>query len=65
MPLPGSEYQALHADYSRPLFAEAPEMALPVYMLVVSFGPPEVPSQDCREGHAGRSPRATHAYLTI
>ena len=37
-PLKGSEHQGFHADYQRPLFAEAPDMPLPTYMLVVSFG---------------------------
>lgn len=34
----GSRYQDVHVDYKRALFEEAPELALPVYMLVVSFG---------------------------
>jgi hypothetical protein len=38
VPLRGSEYQGVHADYSRPLFAESPDLPLPVYMLVASFG---------------------------
>jgi len=37
-PLLGSTHQQPHVDYRHPLFAEAPEMALPVYMMVVSFG---------------------------
>lgn len=37
-PLRGSEFQQPHVDYQRPLFAEAPDLALPPYMLVVSFG---------------------------
>jgi ectoine hydroxylase-related dioxygenase (phytanoyl-CoA dioxygenase family) len=37
-PLRGSDYQQMHADYARPLFAEAPDIPLPAYMLVVSFG---------------------------
>jgi ectoine hydroxylase-related dioxygenase (phytanoyl-CoA dioxygenase family) len=36
--LPGSEYQGVHVDYQRPLFAEAPDLPLPAYALVVSFG---------------------------
>jgi len=36
--LKGSERQQLHADYQRPLFSEAPDLSLPAYMLVVSFG---------------------------
>jgi ectoine hydroxylase-related dioxygenase (phytanoyl-CoA dioxygenase family) len=37
-PLPGSQNQEAHVDYRRPLFAEAPGLLLPPYMLVVSFG---------------------------
>ena len=36
--LRGSDYQGIHADYQRPLFAETPNLSLPAYMLVVSFG---------------------------
>lgn len=38
VPLSGSVHQVLHIDYQRPLFAEAPDLELPIYMLVVSFG---------------------------
>jgi ectoine hydroxylase-related dioxygenase (phytanoyl-CoA dioxygenase family) len=38
VPLRGSEYQVPHADYQRPLFAEAPDLELPIYILAVSFG---------------------------
>jgi ectoine hydroxylase-related dioxygenase (phytanoyl-CoA dioxygenase family) len=38
VPLRGSDYQELHVDYRRPLFQEAPDLALPAYMLAVSFG---------------------------
>ena len=38
VPLRGSDYQAPHADYQRPLFAEVPDLLLPMYVLVVSFG---------------------------
>ena len=38
VPLQGSEYQLPHVDYQRPLFEEMPELELPIYMLVVSFG---------------------------
>jgi Phytanoyl-CoA dioxygenase (PhyH) len=38
VPLPGSEYQQLHVDYQRPLFPENPDLALPPYAVVVSFG---------------------------
>jgi len=37
-PLNGSTHQEIHIDYSRPLFPEAPDLVLPPYMLVVSFG---------------------------
>lgn len=38
VPLQGSEYQRFHVDYQRPLFEEMPDLSLPPYMLVVSFG---------------------------
>jgi hypothetical protein len=38
VPVRGSEYQSLHVDYQRPLFAEAPDLSLPPYILIVSFG---------------------------
>ncbi len=38
VPLRGSEYQGVHADYKKPLFPEAPDLALPMYVLIVSFG---------------------------
>lgn len=38
VPLRDSEYQGVHVDYQRPLFEEAADLALPPYMLVVSFG---------------------------
>ncbi len=38
VPLRGSEYQEVHVDYQRPLFAEVPDLLLPTYMLAVSFG---------------------------
>lgn len=38
VPLKGSQDQELHVDYQRPLFAETPDLLLPPYMLVVSFG---------------------------
>jgi hypothetical protein len=38
VPLQGSEYQDAHVDHQRPLFAESPDLHLPAYMLVVSFG---------------------------
>jgi phytanoyl-CoA dioxygenase PhyH len=37
-PVKGSTYQEFHADYQRPLFPEIPDLILPTYMLVVSFG---------------------------
>jgi ectoine hydroxylase-related dioxygenase (phytanoyl-CoA dioxygenase family) len=36
--LKGSDYQGLHVDYQRPLFSEVPDLPLPFYVLVVSFG---------------------------
>jgi len=36
-PVRGSAHQCPHADYQRPLFYEQPDLALPTYMLVVSF----------------------------
>lgn len=38
VPLRGSANQEIHADYARPLFAEMPDLLLPIYMLIVSFG---------------------------
>ena len=38
VPLRGSDYQRVHVDYQRPLFSEAPDLSLPAYALVVSFG---------------------------
>src|SRR5690349_12769768 len=34
----GATYQGAHVDYQRPLFPESPDLLLPTYMLVVSFG---------------------------
>jgi hypothetical protein len=34
----GSTHQGVHVDYQRPLFPESPELLLPTYMIVVSFG---------------------------
>jgi ectoine hydroxylase-related dioxygenase (phytanoyl-CoA dioxygenase family) len=36
--LQGSDYQNVHVDYQRPLFGEAPDLLLPAYVLVVTFG---------------------------
>lgn len=38
VPVRGSEHQELHVDYQRPLFPEIPDLALPAYAVVVSFG---------------------------
>ena len=38
VPLRGSGYQDVHVDYRRPLFEEAPNLVLPNYAMVVSFG---------------------------
>jgi Phytanoyl-CoA dioxygenase (PhyH) len=37
-PLQGSKHQGFHVDYQHPLFPEAPDLSLPIYLLVVSFG---------------------------
>lgn len=37
-PLSGSEHQNVHVDYEHPLFAELPDLSLPPYLLIVSFG---------------------------
>jgi hypothetical protein len=37
-PLRRSQNQSAHVDYQRPLFPEVPDLPLPPYMLVVSFG---------------------------
>ena len=36
--LPGCDYQNVHVDYQRPLFSEYPDLRLPPYILIVSFG---------------------------
>ena len=38
VPLFDSGYQTLHVDYRRPLFYEMPNLILPAYIMVVSFG---------------------------
>jgi len=38
VPLRGSDYQGAHVDYQRPLFPEVPNLLLPPYAVVVSFG---------------------------
>ena len=38
VPLFGSEHQRAHVDYARPLFGGAPDLMLPPFALVVSFG---------------------------
>jgi ectoine hydroxylase-related dioxygenase (phytanoyl-CoA dioxygenase family) len=37
-PLQDSKHQDFHVDYRSPLFPETPNLSLPIYMLVVSFG---------------------------
>ena len=44
--LAGSDYQAIHVDYQRPLFAEVPDLSLPAYALVVSFGLDRITEKD-------------------
>jgi ectoine hydroxylase-related dioxygenase (phytanoyl-CoA dioxygenase family) len=38
VPLRGSQNQEIRVDYQRPLFAESPDLSLPPYILVISFG---------------------------
>jgi len=38
VPVRGSGYQNAHADYQRPLFPERPDLLLPSFAIVVSFG---------------------------
>jgi ectoine hydroxylase-related dioxygenase (phytanoyl-CoA dioxygenase family) len=38
VPLEGSCFQQFHADYQRPLFEEQPDLRLPQYTLIMSFG---------------------------
>src|SRR5262249_22077924 len=44
--VPGSDYQGFHVDYQRPLFAEAPDLSLPAYTLVLSFGLDRITEED-------------------
>lgn len=44
--LRGSTRQNAHVDYQRPLFPEVPELLLPPYMLVVSFGLADITRRD-------------------
>jgi hypothetical protein len=44
--LRGSDYQGAHVDYQRPLFGEAPDLSLPAYALVVSFGLVRITSEN-------------------
>ena len=37
-PVRRSTHQGPHVDYQHPLFAEIPDLDLPIYMLVISFG---------------------------
>ena len=46
VPVLGSEFQAVHVDFQRPLFTESPDLALPAYMLVVSFGLLPITAED-------------------
>jgi len=56
VPVQGSKHQQFHVDYRRPLFPEAPDLLLPTYMLVVSFGlsdilPADGPIEIARGSH--------------
>lgn len=44
--LGGSEFQEVHVDYRRPLFEETPDLLLPPYILVVSFGLARIGPED-------------------
>lgn len=62
VPLKGSKHQEIHRDYQRPLFPEDPDLLLPTYMLIVSFGlvnitPAHGPIEIAPGTH--RMPRAT------
>jgi hypothetical protein len=46
VPLRGSDCQGAHIDYRRPLFSEAPDLSLPAYLLVVSFGLDRITAED-------------------
>ncbi len=46
VPLRGSDYQEIHVDYRRPLFAEAADLPLPPYLLVVNFGLTRIGGED-------------------
>ena len=46
VPLRGSDSQGAHVDYQRPLFSEDPDLPLPCYMLVVSFGLVRITSEN-------------------
>lgn len=46
VPVRGSEYQGLHVDYQGPLFPERPDLALPPYALVISFGLVPIAQED-------------------
>ncbi len=46
VPVAGSEFQAFHVDYQRPLFEESPELILPPYFLAVSFSLADITSAD-------------------
>jgi hypothetical protein len=38
VPVLGSDFQGMHVDYQRPLFQETPDLVLPPYAIVISFG---------------------------
>lgn len=45
VPLCGSEYQEFHVDYQRPLFPDFPDLVLPPYAIIVSFGLVRIPPE--------------------
>jgi ectoine hydroxylase-related dioxygenase (phytanoyl-CoA dioxygenase family) len=70
VPVTGSDYQSLHTDFRRPLFPEQPEIALPQYMLVVSFGLVPVTSENgpieiVPGSHRGESSEIRPIHLEI
>jgi ectoine hydroxylase-related dioxygenase (phytanoyl-CoA dioxygenase family) len=61
VPVLGSEYQAWHVDYQRPLFPEEPDLRLPPYAVVVSFGLLRVTGENGPTQIAGGTHRMTRA----
>jgi hypothetical protein len=69
VPVRGSTHQEPHADFERPLFAQWPDLDLPPYMLVVSFGLTRITAEDgpieiAAGTHSLTRRRALHAIRT-